>query len=155
VLTTDTKNKKSGLITKIPDPLAVKKDTSKTPAKPPVVKKTGKIKTIQGFKCEEYLVNYGDTTTIESWVTTELNLNSADLLKLTNIGFKGRSPFGKTNLSAIKGTAIETTITEKNGKTMLISLSEIVKAKPSPALFSTDGYSLADARSLPVYAPRE
>lgn len=152
VLTTDSKNKKSGLLTKIPDPLIAKKDTSK--AKPPVITKTGKTKTIQGLKCEEYLVNFGDTTKINSWVTTELNMNSSDLFRLVNIGFKGRSPFGYTDMNAIKGVAVESTITKKDKTTMLITLTDIIKTKPSPILFSTDGYTLTDARSLPMFTPR-
>ena len=63
MLTIDIKNKKSGLLTKLPMPLLNKTNGNK---KPPVITKTGIYKTILGFKCEKTLVNIGDSVNISA-----------------------------------------------------------------------------------------
>lgn len=154
MLTIDAKGKKTGMLMKRPKPVLVKADPKK-PVKAPLVTKTGETKTIQGFKCEKLLVTYPDTTSkikkIESWVTIDFALNMNDLLNLANAGFRGKSPFSETNVSDVKGTALETTLFNKDGSEMKVTLTEIKKIKPSASLFTTDGFAITDIRGLPVY----
>lgn len=149
-LTIDMKGKKSGLLLKLPKQV-ISKDTTIQTAKPIVIKKTNESKVIEGYKCEKYVIDYTDTSSIVSWVTNDIPLNSSDLLKLINMGFRGKSPFSKTNLSDIKGTALETTITKKDGSSTKITVTEISKKKPDAVVFSYDGYNVADARSIPMF----
>ncbi len=149
-LTIDMKGKKSGLLLKLPKQV-ISKDTTIQTAKPIVIKKTNESKVIEGYKCEKYVIDYTDTSSIVSWVTNDIALNSSDLLKLINMGFRGKSPFSKTNLSDIKGTALETTITKKDGSSTKITVTEISKKKPDAVVFSYDGYNVADARSIPMF----
>ncbi|MFN8239041.1 MAG: DUF4412 domain-containing protein [Chitinophagales bacterium] len=149
-LTIDMKGKKSGLLLKLPKQV-ISKDTTVQTAKPIVIKKTNESKVIEGYKCEKYVIDYTDTSNIVSWVTNDIALNSSDLLKLINMGFRGKSPFSKTNLSDIKGTALETIITKKDGSSTKITVSEISKKKPDALIFSYDGYNVADARSIPMF----
>lgn len=148
--TIDMKGKKSGLLLKLPKQV-ISKDTTIQTAKPIVIKKTNESKVIEGYKCEKYVIDYTDTSSIVSWVTNDIALNSSDLLKLINMGFRGKSPFSKTNLSDIKGTALETTITKKDGSSTKITVTEISKKKPDAVVFSYDGYNVADARSIPMF----
>lgn len=149
-LTIDMKGKKSGLLLKLPKQVISKDTTIQTP-KPIVIKKTNESRVIEGYKCEKYVIDYTDTSSIVSWVTNDIALNSSDLLKLVNMGFRGKSPFSKTNLSDIKGTALETTITKKDGSSTKITVTEISKKKPDAIIFSYDGYNVADARSIPMF----
>ncbi len=52
-------------------------DTPETYLANPKVTKTGRSKTIQGYKCDEYTFNDEDTES-EMWVTTDLKLHSQD-----------------------------------------------------------------------------
>ncbi|MBK9328205.1 MAG: DUF4412 domain-containing protein [Sphingobacteriales bacterium] len=149
-LTVDMKGKKSGLLLKLPKQVISKDTTIRTP-KAIVIKKTNESKVIEGYKCEKYVIDYTDTSKIVSWVTNDIALNSSDLLKLINMGFRGKSPFSKTNLSDIKGTALETIITKKDGSSTKITITEISKKKPDAVVFSYDGYNVADARSIPMF----
>ena len=147
MLTTDNKNKKNGLLTKLPKPLLNKTTTIK---KAPIVTKTGIFKTIQGYKCEKTLINIGDSINIESYITTEISIDVANSIILTNTSLKTKSPF--TNLIFdVKGTALESTLTYKNGTIIKLILSDIRKGKPEPAAFSTNGYNIMDARGLPMF----
>jgi hypothetical protein len=147
MLTTDSKNKKSGLLTLLPKPILNKTTTVK---KPPVVTKTGIYKTIQGFKCEKILVNLGDTVNIEAYVTTEIIMDFNNLVLLTNSSLRSKSPF--TSLSYdVKGTMLESIISKKNGDITRLSVSDIKKGKPDAAAFSTNGYNIMDARGLPMF----
>jgi hypothetical protein len=147
MLTTDIKNKKNGLLTKLPKPVLNKTSTVK---KAPIVTKTGIFKTIQGFKCEKTLINIGDSIQIESYITTEILIDVANAISLSNSSLRTKSPF--TNLVFdVKGTAMESIITYKNGDTVKLILSDIRKGKPEPAAFSTNGYNIMDARGLPMF----
>lgn len=147
MLTTDAKNKKSGLLTKLPKPVINKSTTAK---KIPVVTKTGIYKTIQGYKCEKILVNIGDTVNIEAYVTTEIIIDINNFISLANSSLRNKSPF--TSLSYdVKGTMLESIITKKNGDVTKLFLTDIRKGKPDPAAFSTNGYNIMDARGLPMF----
>lgn len=147
MLTTDIKNKKNGLFTKLPKPILNKSTTVK---KAPIITKTGIFKTIQGFKCEKTLINIGDSIQIESYITTEILIDVANAISLSNSSLRTKSPF--TNLVFdIKGTALESIITYKNGDIFKLILSDIRKGKPDTAAFSTNGYNIMDARGLPMF----
>lgn len=147
MLTIDAKGKKNGLLMKYPKPVLKKIDPK---AKLPVVKKTGETKMIQGFKCEKITIQT-DTTQIEAWITNEIIFDMSELIGLSNAGFKGKSPFSNTNVSDIKGTALEAIITQKNGAVLKMNISEIKKGKPEVALFSSEGFKIADVRGLPMF----
>lgn len=151
MLTVDLKGKKNGLLMKMPKPVLTKVTDEKKVVKP-VIKKTGETRVIQGFKCEKIVVTLADTTKIESWVTNDILINMGELLNMTNAGFKGKSPFSKTNMDDIKGTAMETTITRTDGGIMKLTLSDIKKGKPDAALYSTDGFKVTDVRSMPMFS---
>jgi len=147
MLTTDSKNKKSGLLTKLPKPLLNKNTTAK---KPPLITKTGIYKTVQGFKCEKILVNIGDTVNIETYVTTEIIIDLSNVITLSNSSLRSKSPY--TNLTFdIKGSALESIITNKNGNVTKLAVTDIKKGKPDPAAFSSNGYNIMDARGLPMF----
>jgi hypothetical protein len=148
LLTADVKGKKNGLLMKLPKPIVKKPDPK---AKLPVMKKTGETKVIEGYKCERILVTDTAGNKIDSWVTAEIQLNLYQLVTLANSGFRGKSPFSNTDVSDIKGTALETTITRTDGGVMKITLSEIKKVKPAPTFFSTDGFKISDVRGLPMF----
>ncbi|MDB5227909.1 MAG: hypothetical protein JWN78_2102 [Bacteroidota bacterium] len=154
MLTTDNKGKKSGLLMKRPKPVLATADPKKA-AKAPLIKKTGETKIIQGYKCEKLLVTYPDSTNkikkIESWVTADLALNTNDLITMANAGFKGKSPFGETNVSDVKGTALETNVLNRDGSEMKVTLTDIKKIKPAASLFTTDGFTITDIRGLPMF----
>ncbi len=146
MLTTMKKGNKTGLLTTIPKPVM---ESSKNKA--PVITKTGITKTIQTFSCEKILVSIGDTTKMETWVTNGIALNVADALQLTNSGFKSKSPLYGINMGFLSGTPLETLISCKNGDTIKISISDIKKVKPDAAFFNSAGFSIMDARGLPMF----
>ncbi|HQO32448.1 MAG TPA: DUF4412 domain-containing protein [Chitinophagales bacterium] len=149
-LTTDAKQKKSGLLLRLPT-ATLDKTSATEKAKAPVIQKTGITKMIQGYKCEKTLITPNDSTSIEAWITQELNLPFAEALTLSNSGFKGKSPFGKMNAKDIKGTSLETIVTQKDGTTLKITVTEIKTNKPNAALFSTTGFNIMDGRGLPMF----
>jgi hypothetical protein len=149
MLTTDTKGRKNGLLMQLPKPVI--KTVEGKQVKAPVIVKTGQTRMIEGYKCEKILVTLGDSSKIESWVTNEIMLNLSELVTLMNGSFKGKSPFSTSDVSAIKGAALETTITKKDGEIMKLTVSSIKTAKPEASLFSTDGFKIADVRGLPMF----
>ena len=70
----------------------------------PNVKKTGRTKTIAGYKCEEY--KYEDeTSSSEVWITKDVKMNAQDFF----------SNLFKVNLyAASRGDMMETTTVDKN-----------------------------------------
>lgn len=150
MLTTDVKGKKTGILMKFPKPILKQAADTKNTVKP-LIKKTGETRVIQGYKCERVLISMPDTTKIDAWVTNEISLNMAELLSMANSGFKGKSPFGNTNLDELKGTALETVINRKDGGVMKLTITDIRKGKPDAVFFNTDGYKINDVRGLPMF----
>lgn len=147
MLTTDAKNKKSGLLTKLPKPVINKSTTTK---KPPVITKTATYKTILGYKCEKILVNIGDTVNIEAYVTTDIIIDMNNLISLANTSLRNKSPLSKLTYD-VKGTMLESIITKNNGNVTKLTVTDIRKGKPDPLAFSTNGYNIMDARGLPMF----
>lgn len=147
MLTIDIKNKKSGLLTKLPMPLLNKTNGNK---KPPVITKTGIYKTILGFKCEKTLVNIGDSVNIEAYITSDIIIDVANAITLTNSSLRNKSPFTSFSFD-VKGSILECIITNKNGTITKLNISDLKKGKPDVAAFSMNGYNIMDARSLPMF----
>ncbi len=83
----------------------------------PNVKKTGRAKTIAGYKCEEYV--YADEESeSEVWITTEMKMNTQDFF----------STLFKTNLYSRGipwGYMMEATTTEKSGEKSFMQVKRV------------------------------
>ncbi len=96
----------------------------------PNIKKTGKTKTIAGYKCEQYVYN-DDETDAEIWLTDELKVNTQDFF----------STLFKTSLYAnglmAGGYVMESKSTDKNtGDTSLMTVTKVDKNSNRKITFS-------------------
>ncbi|MCK9451649.1 MAG: DUF4412 domain-containing protein [Bacteroidales bacterium] len=83
----------------------------------PNVKKTGRTKTIAGYKCEEY-VYVDEESESEVWITTEMKMNTQDFF----------STLFKTNLYSRGipwGYLMEATTTEKSGEKSFMQVKRV------------------------------
>lgn len=148
MLTEDSKGKKSGLIFNIPKKvITTNANTIKF-----TTQKTTETKVIEGYTCTKWITNGDNGVVIVSWISDKITLNYKEMLSSIGQSFKGKSPFENSYAKEIAGFSLETIVTDAQKKsTTTITLSGIKQERPDGKLFSTDGYSLMDARGLPIF----
>lgn len=86
------------------------------------IKKTGKTKTIRGYRCEQYLISDTDFTS-EGWFTKEVNFNFASYAKSMSELFKSNS--SQAIVQGNIGFPIEMTSVTKEGDKVTVKILEI------------------------------
>ena len=117
-------------------------DTPEFYAAHPNVKKTGRTKTITGYKCEEYIITDDDSES-EVWITRDLKLNTYDFFStlfkvetaVTGIGW---------------GYMMESTITENSGEKSFMQVTKI--DKNTNMAFSMGDYQITNMGNIKIPA---
>ena len=109
--------------------LATKSGQEKTK---PVIKKTGKVETIQGYKCAEYdFVGIGDNPAkIKCWITEEVDDSEMEVVR--SFGGRMGGLFGFNDLQKPKGMIIRSESKMNIAGRDVTSASEVLSIKREP-----------------------
>ena len=118
------------------------------PAQKPKITRTGKTKTIEGYTCEQVLME-DDDSNVEVWMTDQLGFNPMDFMGAVK-GSQKDYAINKIDKGWMqKGVSLETTITKKDKSSVVTMLMKDIKKQPEPAsLFSTEGYQIMDMSQM-------
>ncbi|MDX1909039.1 MAG: DUF4412 domain-containing protein [Bacteroidia bacterium] len=147
----DNKGNKTASVTKIPSFMIGTKTTGTTssgaPASDVTVKKTGKTKMIEGFSCEEILIETTDATTTV-WFTTGWKYNP--MMFMDFIKFRDNTTgqvFDATTAQGY-GAWLEMHTVSKKDNTKSDMYVRSIKNGLSTSVFSLDGYQVSDMSSI-------
>lgn len=112
------------------------------------VTRTGKTKVIEGFTCEQVLVE-DDDSNVEAWVTDNASFNPLQFVSAVKGSQKDFS-INKMNEAWMKNAvALETTITKIGKEDVIKMLVKDIKRQPvDDTLFSTAGYEIMDMSQM-------
>jgi hypothetical protein len=104
---------------------------------------TGNSRVIDGYNCQEYLIESEDATT-NSWVTTELDVDMAAMARAMTAQARQAKKSGGQKFYNLKGFPIESTSVSKNGKETTISHFYNVKigGDIDKSVFDTSGVTI-------------
>jgi len=104
---------------------------------------TGNSRVIDGYNCQEYLIESEDGTT-HSWVTTELDVDMAAMARAMTAQARQTKKSGGQQFYNIEGFPIESTTVSKNGKETTVSHFYNVKigADIDKSVFDTSGVTI-------------
>lgn len=114
-------------------------DTPETYLANPNVKKTGKTKTIAGYKCEEYIYS-DDETESEIWITKDLKMNTQDFFSTLFKTSMYSHGFGWGYLME------STSINKRNGEKSTMKVTKV--DKNSNVKFSMNDYQITNFGSF-------
>lgn len=149
IMLMDNKGNKTAMKQKVKDPVEMINKNSKEEAK---VTKTGETKTIEGYKCEKWIVETSEAKS-EMWVTNELGITMVDMLGF--MSGRNAAAYAKNfpkGIEKMEGISLETNVTQtKNGEKSKIVIHDIKKQKVDDAIFSTEGYQMMDMPEMPGF----
>lgn len=117
-------------------------------AKNPKITRTGKTKMIEGYKCEQVLME-DDDSNVDAWITDALGFNPIDFMGAVKGSDKDYSVEKLYKGWMKNGVSMETTIAKKDKSSVItMQLKNIKKETVSASLFSTDGYQIMDMSQM-------
>lgn len=130
---------KMALRTALPD----FKSSASSTERPKLIE-TGKTKEIDGYTCKQIISESKDNTA-EMWITTDLGLSMADVLRMA----AGGSTRNLEQFYIEKGVSLQTTVKDKkNSKTTVMLLKDIKRSDIPASEFSMEGYKLMEAPAM-------
>ncbi|MFK7970103.1 MAG: hypothetical protein AB8F95_07030 [Bacteroidia bacterium] len=113
-------------------------------------KATGEYKMIQGYKCEKYVYEDDEISSV-SWITTGVGLSMIDVANTMSASMGGKS-IGTTsqgNIYAMESLVLEATTTDKkSGKTSQMFMKDVKKDGQDNTLFNLSGYRVMDMTKM-------
>ena len=117
-------------------------------AKTPKVTRTGKTKMIEGYKCEQVLME-DDDSNVEVWITDGLDFNPMDFMGAVKGSDKDYAADKLYQGWMKNGVSLETIITKKDKSSVVtMQLKNIKKEHVEASLFSTEGYQIMDMSQM-------
>jgi len=106
------------------------------------IQKTGNTKTIDGYRCAEYIITGDDQKTI-CWATKDLNVDwkaySESMMAMSKMNKNSKNDY----FGEMEGFPIEMTTTFKNGKEkVVIKTLEVKEGTYDASLFDLSGYNM-------------
>ncbi len=121
-----------------------------TDKKLPEIQSTGNTKIIDGFNCNEYLVEYNNTSS-NIWTTKEIEYGFSDVFKsmLSFSGPKGKDLDFVKGHKGVEGFPLEMNSRNKKTKEEFnVLINQISTSTIDENLFSTEGYQMVDASTI-------
>lgn len=143
------KNKKNGMLMKIPKVSVT--NTSSDVNVSSTIQKTNESKIIDTYKCNKWIITYSDGAKAIAWITTDLKINTAEAVSFFITGMKGKKSPVNTECANIKGCALESLYTAKDGSTVFMKMTDIRVGKPDASFFSTSGYEITDVSGIQFF----
>lgn len=144
------KNKKNGMMMKMPQVTITGTDKSTT-AVTSTIQKTVETKIIDGYKCTKWVITYSNGDKCEAWVTKDLSINTAEAIAYCTSGLKGKKSPINTEGANLSGCTLESTFSSADGSSVFMKLTDVRKGKPDAAFFSTDGFEITDVTGIQFF----
>ena len=131
------------------DPHGMRKTAEKLAELEPIIVPTGKRKTIQGYSCSQYMVEF-DSSFARIWATKDLDVTWGNVSEYLNRSMEyvglPKSPY--LNTHKIEGFPLEITVEDgRTGDVAVITFTGVTAAIDQK-LFSTEGYQVLDMAQI-------